>query len=197
MKARCRNSLWFLAAAFLAAGLSRAAEAPPEEIGLAIGQPAPSFTLKDQNGKEVSLESLVKQGPVALVFYRSADWCMFCKSELIHLQRNLKEFQAAGGQIVGISYDSVPILKRFADSQGITFPLLSDEASKTIDAYRARDCKATAKSGYAAHVSLVLDRSGVVRTKLLGVIYKEQPGLGNLLKAVRAASQPQPKAQEG
>ena len=48
--------------------------AAPEKIGLAVGQKAPAFTLKDQNDRDVSLESLLKRGPVALVFYRSADW---------------------------------------------------------------------------------------------------------------------------
>jgi peroxiredoxin len=35
---------------------------------------APAFTLKDQHGRDVSLDSLLKKGPVALVFHRSADW---------------------------------------------------------------------------------------------------------------------------
>ncbi len=48
--------------------------AAPEKTGLSVGQKAPVFTLKDQNGRDVSLESLLKKGPVALVFYRSADW---------------------------------------------------------------------------------------------------------------------------
>ena len=44
------------------------------EPGIKVGEKAPAFKLKDQNGKEQSLEDLVKQGSVALVFYRSADW---------------------------------------------------------------------------------------------------------------------------
>jgi peroxiredoxin len=175
-----------LAALFGAAPLA-AQEAPPAEIGLRVGAHAPAFTLKDQNGKEITLEALLKKGPVALVFYRSADWCMFCKFELVHLQRNLKEFQAAGGQVVGISYDSTIILKRFADNQHITFPLLSDESSKTIEAYDVRDKTPKAKPGFAAHASFVLDQTGVVRAKFLDVIYQEQPGVGILLKAIREA----------
>ena len=42
--------------------------------GVAVGQKAPSFQLKDQTGTERSLEEFLKQGKVALVFYRSADW---------------------------------------------------------------------------------------------------------------------------
>ena len=57
---------------------------------------------------------------------------------MVQLQQNLKELEATGGQIVGVSYDSVEILKRFADKSAITFPLLSDLGSKPIDAYGLR-----------------------------------------------------------
>ena len=45
-----------------------------EKTGVAVGQKAPSFRLKDQTGTERSLDEFLKQGKVALVFYRSADW---------------------------------------------------------------------------------------------------------------------------
>ncbi len=40
----------------------------------AVGSKAPSFTLQDQNGKPRTLDELLKDHNVALVFYRSADW---------------------------------------------------------------------------------------------------------------------------
>ena len=45
-----------------------------ENSGVAVGQKAPSFHLKDQNGKVRSFDEFAAQGKVALVFYRSADW---------------------------------------------------------------------------------------------------------------------------
>jgi cytochrome oxidase Cu insertion factor (SCO1/SenC/PrrC family) len=48
--------------------------APEELTGLKVGAKAPSFSLKDQQGKERSLNEFLKKGKVALVFYRSADW---------------------------------------------------------------------------------------------------------------------------
>jgi cytochrome oxidase Cu insertion factor (SCO1/SenC/PrrC family) len=69
-----------LCLAVLAVGLSVAANvhatdpAPEEKTGLKVGEKAPAFKLKDQNGKERSLEEFVKEGKVALVFYRSASW---------------------------------------------------------------------------------------------------------------------------
>ena len=45
-----------------------------DDAGPKIGAKAPAFTLKDQNGKERSLDELLKKGNVALVFFRSASW---------------------------------------------------------------------------------------------------------------------------
>jgi cytochrome oxidase Cu insertion factor (SCO1/SenC/PrrC family) len=59
----------------LLAEMASAAEpAAPEHTGLAVGEKVPSFILKDQANRDVSLDSLLKKGPVALVFFRSADW---------------------------------------------------------------------------------------------------------------------------
>jgi cytochrome oxidase Cu insertion factor (SCO1/SenC/PrrC family) len=48
--------------------------APEGQTGLKVGDKAPKFTLKDQEGKERSLDEFLGKGKVALVFYRSADW---------------------------------------------------------------------------------------------------------------------------
>jgi len=71
----CRPVLALTAWSLFFACSVRAAEpATPEKTGLPVGQRAPSFTLKDQNERDTSLESLLRKGPVALVFFRSADW---------------------------------------------------------------------------------------------------------------------------
>lgn len=154
------------------------------EVGLRVGQRAPSFTLKDQNGGDVSLQSLVQKGVVVLVFYRSADWCPYCKQQLVDLQRNLKEIEAGGTQLVGLSYDSVPGLKRFANKR-ISFPLLSDPGSRTIDAYNVRD--QAVNDGVALHATFIIDRKGVVRAKLFQVGYAQRPAVDALVKAIREA----------
>jgi hypothetical protein len=45
-----------------------------ESPGPSIGAAAPKFALKDQKGEERSLDALLKNGKVALVFFRSASW---------------------------------------------------------------------------------------------------------------------------
>lgn len=48
--------------------------APDEMTGVKIGETAPDFTLQGHDGKSYTLSELVKEGPVAVVFYRSAHW---------------------------------------------------------------------------------------------------------------------------
>ena len=47
---------------------------PPDKTGLKLGEKAPTFKLKDQAGKERTLEEFLKKGKVAIVFHRSAEW---------------------------------------------------------------------------------------------------------------------------
>ena len=49
-------------------------QAPEDRTGLKVGTKAPAFVLKDQDGKERSLDEFLKKGKVALVFFRSAGW---------------------------------------------------------------------------------------------------------------------------
>jgi len=44
------------------------------KTGLKVGEKAPAFRLKDQDGKERTLEEFTKKGTVAIVFHRSAGW---------------------------------------------------------------------------------------------------------------------------
>jgi len=171
--------------AMLFIGPGPAGAAQTEEAGLPIGQKAPAFQLPDQNGAEVSLAGLLKQGPVVLVFIRSADWCPACKLRAMQFQRNLKAIEASGGHIVGISFDSTAAIKKFADRQKITFPLLSDADSKTIGAYGMRN-QDTA-DGSAVHGIFVIDQKATIRAKLFPVSHEDSEVVAELTNALKAA----------
>ena len=83
------------------------------------------------------------------------------------MQRDLKLIEDAGVQIVGISYDEPKVLKTASERMKITFPLLSDPESKTIDAYHIRNEAAKGKAEGVPHPgTFVLDQEGVIRAKL-------------------------------
>ena len=185
---RIRLAILGFATALLLVHLNASDEYPAEKTGLPVGQSGPSFSLSDQNGKQVSLESLLKKGPVAVVFHRSVDWCLYCKLQMIQLQRIQKEVEAAGGQVVGISYDPVEKLKGYAKRSKIIFPLLSDVGSKTIDAYDIRYKEAPPEqSGFARHATFVLDQKGIIRAKLFRISYQERSAVDALINALKEA----------
>jgi hypothetical protein len=63
--------------------------------------------------------------------------------------------------VVGISYDSVDVLKEFSDKRKIAFPLLSDPDSKAIKAYGLLDTSAKGKQeGIPYPGTFVVDKEG-------------------------------------
>ena len=82
-----------------------------------------------------TLESVMGSRGAMLVFVRSADWCPFCRTQLVELQGRVEELRRQGLGLAAISYDSRDILADFARRQGITFALLSDVGSATIKRY--------------------------------------------------------------
>ena len=57
---------------------------------------------------------------------------MYCRTQLVELQRDLKEFEAAGVWVAAISYDPPGALAQFCDEHSITYPFLSDDGSRLI-----------------------------------------------------------------
>lgn len=161
----------------LSAALTQLSSAATEAMpGLKVGAKAPDFMLKNSRGEEVSLQSLVMHGKVALAFVRSADWCPFCQRQLQDLQKHLMEIEGAGVQLVAISYDSPETNAKAARKLGLTFPLLSDPGSKVIDAYGIRNMEATGKAAGIPHPTLfLLDSQGIIRVKLMRDGYRERP----------------------
>ena len=56
------------------------------KLGPQVGDRVPDFALKDQTGKVRTLSSVMGPKGLMLVFYRSADWCPYCKTQLAELQ---------------------------------------------------------------------------------------------------------------
>ena len=88
------------------------------------GQPAPDFTLPDQDGNKVSLSDLRGQ-TVVLVFY-PLDFSPVCTDQLSVYQRSLADLEQGGAKLIGISVDSAFAHKAFQTQLDVTIPLLAD-----------------------------------------------------------------------
>jgi peroxiredoxin len=94
-------------------------------MAIAAGAPAPSFTLKDPGGADVSLADFAGEKAVALVFYPFT-FTGVCEGELCALRDDLSEYEAAGVQVLAVSCDSRFAQGVWSEQQGYNFPVLSD-----------------------------------------------------------------------
>jgi len=92
---------------------------------LSTGDTAPAFTLLDQHGEQVELDTLLQAGPVVLFFYPKA-MTTGCTKESCHFRDLAGEFAEAGAQRVGISADKVDKQAAFDAKHDLGYPLLSD-----------------------------------------------------------------------
>ena len=74
-------------------------------------------------------------------------------------QGDMATFDQTSSQILGISVDTVPSQKAFAEKEGITFPLLSDFYKKVSRAYGVLD----EEKQYAKRTTFVVDKQGYIR----------------------------------
>jgi thioredoxin-dependent peroxiredoxin len=97
------------------------------------GGPAPDFTLDDQDGNPVTLSEL--RGRWALVyFYPKAD-TPGCTAQACSARDHSADYEAANAVVLGVSPDTVPDLRAFADKYGLAFTLLSDPGGEVAKRY--------------------------------------------------------------
>lgn len=99
------------------------------------GQPAPSFTATDHEGRQVKLEDLRGQR-VVLWFYPKAD-TPGCSREGCNFRDLQPGFSEKGAAVLGISYDTPAENKAFAEKYRLPYPLLSDPGGEIARRYGA------------------------------------------------------------
>lgn len=127
-----------------------------------IGQPAPAFTLKNQHGQDVSLDSFLGKSLV-VVFYPFA-FSSVCSGELAEIRDNIADLSNDSSAVVAVSCDSMFALRVFADRDSLSFPLLSDfwPHGAVARAFGVFD----ERSGCATRSTVILDREGLIRWRV-------------------------------
>jgi thioredoxin-dependent peroxiredoxin len=130
------------------------------------GQAAPDFTLPDQDGNAVVLSQL-RGKTVVLYFYPKAD-TPGCTAQACGVRDHASDYEAAGAVVLGVSRDSVPRLRAFADKYGLAFPLLSDEDHAVAEAYGVWVEKSMYGRRFFGNerTTFVIDGKGIVREVL-------------------------------
>ena len=102
-------------------------------MALKVGDKAPSFKLKNQDGKIISLSDL-KGKPIVLYFYPKDD-TSGCTKEACNFRDEFPKFGKMKAEIIGVSADSVESHKKFAQKYKLPFNLLSDEKKDVVEKY--------------------------------------------------------------
>jgi mycoredoxin-dependent peroxiredoxin len=131
------------------------------QMTVEVGQEAPDFTLRDENGEEVALSSLRGRN-VVLIFFPAA-FSRNCTKEF-HTSTDFAErFGAAGAEVFGVSVDSPYALKAFKRDEGFDVRFLSDfhPKGKVAEQYEAY----ISEAGVATRATYVIDKDGRVAYK--------------------------------
>ena len=175
---------------WLAAGLAFSYAAFAAGPGPQAGERFPhTLSAPDQSGTAQTLTSLMGEKGVAVLFVRSADWCPFCKGQLVEANRHVERFRALGVNVVSISVDDVTTIAAFAREQNIDYAMLSDPKGDINLSLGIRDTQypvGTAQFGVPRPTLYVVDRSGVVRLQYMEPTYRTRPDLDAVLADIAA-----------
>ncbi|TFD31149.1 thioredoxin-dependent thiol peroxidase [Cryobacterium cryoconiti] len=136
---------------------------------LTAGDQAPQFTLTDQDGNTVSLASCA--GSKVVVYFYPAAMTPGCTKQACDFRDNLGSLASAGYQVLGISKDSPATLKKFQETEHLSFPLLSDTDLAVHTAYGAwgeKNLYGKTVTG-VLRSTFVIDESGRIELALYNV----------------------------
>ncbi|MBG0858044.1 MAG: peroxiredoxin [Bacteroidales bacterium] len=123
-----------------------------------IGDMIPSFTLKDQNGNDFDITTLLGRKKLVIFFYPQ-DGSLNCTREACYFRDLSEVFDEADAVLIGISGQSVESHKEFAEKNGLKYTLLSDTGNNVRKLFGVPGSMFGLIPG---RVTYVADRSGKV-----------------------------------
>ena len=141
---------------------------------LSIGTKAPEFSLPDQNGQLHTLSSY--QGRKVILYFYPKDMTSGCTAQACSFRDLYPQFQEKGAVVLGVSKDSVASHKRFEETHGLPFTLLSDPELQVITAYDVlKPPKDDKPSRSVSRSTYLIDENGIIVKAFGEVKAKENP----------------------
>jgi peroxiredoxin/YHS domain-containing protein len=169
---------------------------------MAVGDTAPDFTLPDAKGRQVSLATLLADGPVVLTWYRGG-WCPYCNKQLSDYQLSLTDMKAMKAQLVAISPQTPDNSLTTVEKNNLAFAVLSDQGNLIAKQYGlAYTLPADVVARYKNHFDLakyngddtnqlpltatyVIDKQGVIRYAFVNEDYTKRAEVTEILAALK------------
>lgn len=140
---------------------------------LEIGQKAPEFTGKDQDGKEISLSDF--KGKKVILYFYPKDQTPGCTAQACDLRDNYQELMKKGYVVLGVSSDSPESHRKFIEKQQLPFSLIADEDKSIHEKYDVWKEKNNYGRKYMGTVrtTFVIDEEGNIEDIIKKVKTKE------------------------
>ncbi len=100
---------------------------------LTVGNAAPDFTSKDQNGNPFRLSD--HRGKKVVLYFYPKDDTSGCTAQACNLNENLAALETAGYQVVGVSIDDEKSHQKFINKYNLKFPLIADTDKQVVELY--------------------------------------------------------------
>ncbi len=150
-----------------------------------VGDKIPQILGIDQNGKEIKASDYAGR-KIVLYSYPKAN-TSGCTAEACSLQAHKAELEAEGYAIIGVSKDRVELQKKFADVQGLEFPLIADVDTtllQTLGCWGEKVACGRRTTGILRTTYLV-DENGIVRRIFQPKEIKTKIHAEQILKEIR------------
>lgn len=148
-----------LTVTFFAASIFAQADTSKPQ-GLKIGDMAPQFVAKDQNGNSINLKSLLTKGEVVVVFYRG-QWCPYCNKQLSKINDSLPLITAKGATVITITPETFDNIKKTVEKTKATFSIVEDKDLVIMKEYK---------------VSFAVDEKTITKYKKYGIDFDKANG---------------------
>jgi peroxiredoxin Q/BCP len=129
---------------------------------LQVGDVAPAFTSKDQNGNPISLADF--KGKKVILYFYPKDDTPGCTKEACNFRDNYADLKKKGYVVLGVSVDSAKKHQKFIEKYELPFTLVSDEDKQVVEAYGVWGKKKFMGREYMGtnRVTFVIDEKGII-----------------------------------
>ena len=128
--------------------------------GLKVGDIAPMFSAKNQDGKEIELKKLLKKGDVVVLFYRG-QWCPYCNQQLKKVNDSLQFISAKDATVLAITPETAENVKKTIEKTKATFSIIEDKNLAIMKSYK---------------VNFAVDENTIAKYKNYGIDFDKANG---------------------
>jgi peroxiredoxin len=167
------------------------------------GDSMPPFVLPDDQGRLVTLDSLIANGPVAVMFFRG-HWCPYCRLNVRAVTQAMNRVEAMGAQVVAIMPETQEYAGRFKTEFAAPFPVLTDldngyalslnlavwlgpEIQRLLSYYDMASFHGNDGWVLPIPATFVVGQDGVVKARFVDPDFRKRMEIDDLLAALQSA----------